>query len=105
MRGGSEPKRFAVGPSDSVYVPWPDDPLGEAEGAQVCVRARGADSETPWSDRVHVETGANRQGAKSNHFIIASGQAHSMLQHKIQLQAAVSPTMPYVFPRDVSGGD
>ncbi|CRK42383.1 hypothetical protein BN1723_000793 [Verticillium longisporum] len=42
MRGGSEPKRFAVDPSDSV--------------------------------------------AKSNHFIIASGQAHSMLQLKIQLQ-------------------
>ncbi|KAG7119776.1 Alpha-L-rhamnosidase like protein [Verticillium longisporum] len=29
----------------------------EAEGAEVRVRARGADSETPWSDWVHVETG------------------------------------------------
>ncbi|KAL9947001.1 hypothetical protein D7B24_008898 [Verticillium nonalfalfae] len=57
MRGSSEPKSFAVDSSDSVYVPWPDGPLGEAEGAEVRVRARGADSETPWSDWVHVETG------------------------------------------------
>ncbi|KAM0328163.1 hypothetical protein ACHAQA_005570 [Verticillium albo-atrum] len=57
LRGDKEAKSFEVDSSESVYVPWPDSPLGEAEGAEVRVRARGSESETPWSDWVHVETG------------------------------------------------
>lgn len=48
---------FPVKSSDSLYVPWPDAPLGEAESANVRVRANGGQSSTPWSDLVGVETG------------------------------------------------
>ncbi|CRK12901.1 hypothetical protein BN1708_010655 [Verticillium longisporum] len=40
--------------------------------------------DTTWRPSEVVLT--DRSSAKSNHFIIASGQAHSMLQLKIQLQ-------------------
>lgn len=45
--------------SQSVYVPWPGEPLKSAEGAKVRVRAHGkqGQSSTPWSDWVAVETG------------------------------------------------
>ncbi|KAJ6787025.1 hypothetical protein PWT90_09209 [Aphanocladium album] len=44
---------------DSLFVPWPDEPLGSAEAAKVRVRAHGGtkQSSTPWSDWVVVETG------------------------------------------------
>jgi len=48
---------FPVKSSDSIYVPWPDAPLGEAESAMVRVRANGGQSSTPWSEWVSVETG------------------------------------------------
>lgn len=44
---------------DSVYVPWPDHPLGSSERAMVRARAHSNNghSSTPWSDWVAVETG------------------------------------------------
>ena len=48
---------FPVNSSDSLYVPWPDAALGEAESAKVRVRANGSQSSTSWSDWVAVETG------------------------------------------------
>jgi alpha-L-rhamnosidase len=56
-RDSNSPKTFTVDSSESLYAPWPDTPLGEAESATVRVRAHGSSSETPWSDWVHVETG------------------------------------------------
>src|SRR6478735_5879261 len=44
--------------SQSLLVPWPDEPLGSAEQAKVRARAHGRCSQsTPWSDWVTVETG------------------------------------------------
>ncbi|CEI67932.1 hypothetical protein FVEN_g7793 [Fusarium venenatum] len=57
----NESKSFSSNSSDSLYLPWPDAPLDEAEHAFVRVRAHGfAASDqpsTPWSDWVSVETG------------------------------------------------
>ncbi|KAF4445752.1 hypothetical protein F53441_10501 [Fusarium austroafricanum] len=58
---GDEPKSFSFNSSDSLYLPWPDTPLSEAEPASVRVRAHGLTDRnqpsTPWSDWVSVETG------------------------------------------------
>ncbi|CAG9951927.1 unnamed protein product [Clonostachys rosea f. rosea IK726] len=55
------PRLYNVNSSDSVYVPWPDEPLGSAELASVRVRAYGgsddSSSPTEWSEVVTVETG------------------------------------------------
>ncbi|CAG1959015.1 unnamed protein product [Fusarium graminearum] len=49
---------FSFNSSNSLYVPWPDEELGESEAATVRVRAHGNDGlSTPWSDWVNVETG------------------------------------------------
>ena len=56
-RHGKCARRFNVESSDSLYVPWPDTPLSDAEKADVRVRAHGSGSDTPWSDWVSVETG------------------------------------------------
>lgn len=49
---------FSFNTSNSLYVPWPDEELGESEAATVRVRAHGIDGlSTPWSDWVNVETG------------------------------------------------
>ncbi|KAG9241048.1 bacterial alpha-L-rhamnosidase-domain-containing protein [Calycina marina] len=48
---------FPVTSSTSLYVPWPDAPLDEAEAANIRVRASGQHASTPWSDWVSVETG------------------------------------------------
>ncbi|KAM0491925.1 hypothetical protein ACHAP8_010298 [Fusarium lateritium] len=57
----NEPKSFSFNSSDSLYLPWPDAPLDEAEVASVRVRAHGLAAShqpsTPWSDWVSVETG------------------------------------------------
>ncbi|RGP72883.1 alpha-l-rhamnosidase a [Fusarium longipes] len=48
---------FSFNSSNSVYVPWPDEALGEAEAASVRVRAHSNDGlSTPWSDWANVET-------------------------------------------------
>ncbi|RGP71211.1 hypothetical protein FLONG3_7161 [Fusarium longipes] len=56
-----EPSRFTFNSSESLYVPWPDTPLDEAEAASVRVRAHGDldqnQPSTPWSDWVSAETG------------------------------------------------
>ncbi|KAM0293650.1 hypothetical protein HYE67_007882 [Fusarium culmorum] len=61
-----EPKSFSFNSSDSLYLPWPDAPLDEAELAHLRVRAHGLaasdQSSTPWSDWVSVETGISKKG-------------------------------------------
>ncbi|EKJ73712.1 hypothetical protein FPSE_06106 [Fusarium pseudograminearum CS3096] len=61
-----EPKSFSFNSSDSLYLPWPDTPLDEAELAHLRVRAHGlATSDqpsTPWSDWVSVETSLSKKG-------------------------------------------
>ncbi|KAF5018740.1 hypothetical protein F66182_9275 [Fusarium sp. NRRL 66182] len=54
-----EPNSFSFNSSQSLYLPWPDTPLDEAEAASVRVRAHGHPNQpsTPWSDWVSVETG------------------------------------------------
>lgn len=56
-RNGDAAKQFSVESSNSLYVPWPDTPLSEAERAEVRVRSHGSEADTPWSDWVSVETG------------------------------------------------
>src|SRR6478735_7529597 len=49
---------FSFNSSNSLYVPWPDKELGDAEAASIRVRAHGSGSKsTLWSDWVVVETG------------------------------------------------
>ncbi|EXK86552.1 hypothetical protein FOQG_09820 [Fusarium oxysporum f. sp. raphani 54005] len=54
-----KPKSFSSKSSDSLYQPWPDIPLEEAQPVSVRVRAHGQSKQlsTPWSDWVSVETG------------------------------------------------
>ncbi|KAF5565935.1 hypothetical protein FNAPI_1484 [Fusarium napiforme] len=54
-----KPKSFSSKSSDSLYQPWPDAPLEEAQTVSVRVRAHGRlrQPSTPWSDWVSVETG------------------------------------------------
>ncbi|KAF4993541.1 hypothetical protein FGRMN_6400 [Fusarium graminum] len=58
---GKRPNSFSFNSSQSLYVPWPDTPLDEAEAASVRVRAHGNighnQPSTPWSDWVSAETG------------------------------------------------
>lgn len=53
------PKLYNVESGDSLYVPWPDQPLGSAESARVRVKAHGSQGRpsTDWSDWTSVETG------------------------------------------------
>jgi alpha-L-rhamnosidase len=49
---------FSFNSSNSLYVPWPDEELGDGEAASIRVRAHGSGSKsTLWSDWVVVETG------------------------------------------------
>jgi alpha-L-rhamnosidase len=52
---------FSFNSSQSLYVPWPDTPLDEAEAVSVRIRAHGLSDQnqpsTPWSDWVSAETG------------------------------------------------
>jgi alpha-L-rhamnosidase len=45
--------------AQSLLVPWPDTPLGQAESARIRIRAHGMEGQpsTPWSDWASVETG------------------------------------------------
>lgn len=59
-RGGASEKAtelFSFNSTDSLYVPWPGEPLSETEAATVRVRSHGGRASTPWSDWVSVETG------------------------------------------------
>ncbi|KAF2646080.1 hypothetical protein P280DRAFT_439794 [Massarina eburnea CBS 473.64] len=53
------PNVFNVNSSDSILVPWPDDPLQTAESASVRARAHGKDGQpsADWSEVFSVETG------------------------------------------------
>lgn len=53
------PKLYNVKSGESLYVPWPDQPLSSAEAARVRVKAHGLQGQpdTEWSDWVTVETG------------------------------------------------
>ncbi|KAI0844606.1 glycoside hydrolase family 78 protein [Daldinia vernicosa] len=57
--GLSQIELFHHNSSDSVLVPWPTVLLASAESATVRVRAYGEGDhpDTPWSDKVNVETG------------------------------------------------
>ncbi|KAI9148112.1 Alpha-L-rhamnosidase [Paramyrothecium foliicola] len=58
LRQGRSSVVHSVNSSQSLLVPWPDEPLGSAEQAQVRTRAHsGSCHSTPWSDWVTVETG------------------------------------------------
>ncbi|KAL2671588.1 hypothetical protein Neosp_014178 [[Neocosmospora] mangrovei] len=52
---------YSSASAQSLYVPWPGPPLGEAESASVRVRAHGNKTSTPWSDWVFVETGISNE--------------------------------------------
>ncbi|KAM5347880.1 hypothetical protein ACJ41O_007704 [Fusarium nematophilum] len=59
-RGAKDkPHTHSFNSSQSLYVPWPEDPLESTEYAHVRARAHGQDGQpsTPWSDWVSVETG------------------------------------------------
>ncbi|UPL02850.1 hypothetical protein LCI18_013784 [Fusarium solani-melongenae] len=66
---GDKPKSFSFNSSESLYLPWPDAPLNEAEPASVRVRAHGLSNRsqpsTPWSDWVTVETGLFKESWKN----------------------------------------
>ncbi|KAJ4144580.1 hypothetical protein LMH87_003461 [Akanthomyces muscarius] len=50
--------QYSTKSSDSIFVPWPDKPLGSVDAARVRVRAHAAGQpSTPWSDWVAAETG------------------------------------------------
>lgn len=53
------PKVFNVNSSDSILVPWPDEPLKSAESASVRARAHGKSGQpsADWSSPHKVETG------------------------------------------------
>jgi alpha-L-rhamnosidase len=53
------PKLYNVESDNSLYVPWPDQPLASAESARVRVKAHGTQGQpsTDWSDWSSVETG------------------------------------------------
>jgi alpha-L-rhamnosidase len=53
------PKLYNIDSGDSLYVPWPDQPLGSTESARIRVKAHGANGQpsTDWSDWTSVETG------------------------------------------------
>ncbi|KAF2681410.1 glycoside hydrolase family 78 protein [Lentithecium fluviatile CBS 122367] len=53
------PKVFNVNSTDSILVPWPDEPLKTAEAASVRARAYGKDGQptADWSDVYSLETG------------------------------------------------
>jgi alpha-L-rhamnosidase len=55
----TEPVLYSVNSTESLYVPWPAEPLKARERVQVRARAHGksGQSSTPWSDWVAVETG------------------------------------------------
>ncbi|KAM5347509.1 hypothetical protein ACJ41O_010514 [Fusarium nematophilum] len=58
-RGENTTREFSSVSSNSLFIPWPDALLGEAEAANVRVRAHGQDGQpsTPWSDWASVEIG------------------------------------------------
>ncbi|KAF1949662.1 alfa-L-rhamnosidase [Byssothecium circinans] len=53
------PNVFNVNSSDSILVPWPDEPLQSAESASVRARAHGKSGQpsADWSESFSVETG------------------------------------------------
>jgi alpha-L-rhamnosidase len=55
----SEAESFSFDSPESILVPWPAEPLGSGEAAQVRVRAHGQPGQpsTDWSDYVSVEAG------------------------------------------------
>lgn len=69
---------FTFNSSQSLYLPWPDSPLKEAESAKVRVRAHGLpdldQSSTPWSDWVSVETGLFNSSWKDVHPITTTDE-------------------------------
>jgi alpha-L-rhamnosidase len=48
---------FTVQSPDQVLVPWPAEPLGSRQSAQVRVRVRGNDDWSEWSEPATVEAG------------------------------------------------
>ncbi|WP_427893076.1 family 78 glycoside hydrolase catalytic domain [Kribbella sp. GL6] len=48
---------FTVHSPDQVLVPWPGDPLGSRQSAQVRVRVRGNEDWSEWSEPAYVEAG------------------------------------------------
>lgn len=57
--GDDVPNLFSVNSSDSILVPWPDNPLESGEEATIRLKAYGQDNQpdTGWSDTVTVEPG------------------------------------------------
>ncbi len=53
-RTGSS-KTFQATGSDTILVPWPDEPLASGEAAQVRVRSSSSTDPTEWSDWATVE--------------------------------------------------
>jgi alpha-L-rhamnosidase len=58
-RSSGDPSTYTADGSDSLYISWPEAPLGTAESAQVRVRAHGGEGQpsTDWSEPYVVETG------------------------------------------------
>ncbi|NTW39132.1 MAG: family 78 glycoside hydrolase catalytic domain [Cellulomonadaceae bacterium] len=53
-------RTYVVDGPEQILVPWPGDPLGSGDAAQVRVRVRGA-AWSPWSEIYEVEAGVLRE--------------------------------------------
>lgn len=74
--GLTEPEVFVVDSSESSLVPWPAEPLGSGESAQVRVQSSGGNgdgsADTPWSEVYNVEAGLLDQDAWEGAVFVAA---------------------------------
>lgn len=94
--GSAYSSAFSKTSSDSLYVPWPDSPLGSMESVKVRARAHGSkQSSTPWSDWVTVETGILKTEDWSGAVPIAAVRDYDVN----------APKRPIYFRKDFAVGD
>ncbi|VUC32982.1 unnamed protein product [Clonostachys rosea] len=115
------PRLYNVNSSDSIYVPWPDEPLRSAELASVRVRAYGgsddSSSPTEWSEVVTVETGLLDDGDWNGAVSIAANYTQPSdaplrplyFRKSFQLESEVKSARLYitahgVYKAEINGG-
>jgi len=67
---------YTVQSPNQVLVPWPGDPLGSRESAQVRVRVRGNDDWSEWSEPATVEAGLLGADDWTARFVSPRDNAH-----------------------------